>query len=152
MLSRLVSLLVLACTAALWVVPAAAQSSNLDTIEGPGSGERTTLMVTPLRLTDGVSGRALGVRSPSGTRWALTLIGVRRSDSLRLTLGTEALPIKDLQRPGADDVGPTHLYLSQETFLTVAEQSKVRLHIGDRTVALPAELRTQMRQIFADVV
>mgnify|MGYP006895887356 FL=1 len=153
MLDRLLFPLLATCCAALLAVsPAAAQSSNLDTVEGPGSGEKTTLTITPHRLTDRVSARALGVKSPAGTRWALTLIGVSPSDSLRLTLGEEPLPLRDLTRPAEGDVGPTRLYLSRSTFRTVAERGAVRLHIGDTATSFPEQMRTEMQQILEDVI
>jgi hypothetical protein len=153
MLSRLFSLLLVGCWMALFAVPSAtAQSSNLDTVEGPGTGEKTTLTITPHTLTEEVSARALGVKSPSGTRWALTLIGISPADSIELILEGEALPIKDISRPEEGEVGPTRVYLSQQTFLTVADRSDVRLRIGDATTQLPDQMRTEMRQIFEKVV
>lgn len=152
MRNRLSTLLLVGCGLLLVLAPpAAAQSSNLDTVEGPYSGERTTLTVTPHELTDEISARALGVQSPDGTRWALTLIGVTSSDSLSLTLGGETLPIEDISRPDEDEVGPTRLYLSQETFLTIAETESVRLHVGEVTTGFPAQMRKEMQQIFEKV-
>jgi hypothetical protein len=132
--------------------PAAAQTSNLDTVEGPGAGEHTTLMVSPRSLTDDVSARALGVRSPDDVRFALTLIGIARSDSIRLTLNGKTLPVGDISRPAEGEVGPTQVYLSQETFLTLADRSGARLHIGDQAARLPDQMRTEMRKIFEEVV
>lgn len=141
------------CGAVLTFAPSAvAQTSNLDTVEGPNPGEETTLTITPHRLTDDVSARALGIDSPTDTRWALTLIGVSRVDSIGLTLGGEALPIEDMSRPDEDEVGPTRVFLSQKTFLTIAETEEVRLHIGDTTTQLPDQMRKDMRQIFEEVV
>lgn len=111
-----------------------------------------TLTITPHVLNDDVSARAVGVDSPSGTRWALTLIGISRADSIRLTLGDDTLPVEDISRPAEDEVGPTRVYLSQKTFLTVAERDGVRLHVGDTALPLPAQMREEMQQIFDDVV
>ena len=153
MLSRLFSLLLVGCWTALFAVPSAtAQSSNIETVEGPGTGEETTLTVTPHTLTEEVSARAIVVESPGGIRWALTLIGVTPADSIGLSLGGETLPIEDLGRPEEGEVGPTRVYLSQQTFLTVADRSDVRLRIGDATTQLPDQMRTEMRQIFEKVV
>lgn len=154
MLNRLHVLLIAGfCGAVLAFAPAAAaQSSNLDTVEGPNPGEETTLTITPHRLTDEVSARALGIDSPTSTRWALTLIGVSRADSIGLTLGDEALPIEDVSRPDEGEVGPTRVFLSQKTFLTIAETAEARLHIGDTTTPFPAQMREEMRQIFEKVV
>ena len=153
MLSRLFSLLLVGCWMALFTVPSAtAQSSNLDTVEGPGTGEQTTLTVTPHTLTEEVSARALGVRSPNGTRWALTLIGISPADSIELILEEETLPVEDISRPEEGEVGPTRVYLSRQTFLTVADRSDVRLRIGDATTQLPDQMRTEMQQIFEEVV
>lgn len=152
MLNRLLSLLLVGCCTALIAPVAMAQSSNLDTVEGPGVGEKTTLTITPHPLTEEVSARALAVSSPNGPRWALTLIGVTRADSIGLTLGGEALPVEEVSQPAEDEVGPTRIYLSQKTFLTVAETGGIRLHIGDTTTALPDQMREEMRQIFEEVV
>jgi hypothetical protein len=153
MLHRLLVVLLVGCGTVL-LTPAAvtAQSSNLDTVEGPAAGERTTLMITPHTLTDDVSARALGVKTPTGTRWALTLIGVTPDDSLQLILQKKALPIEDIERPAEGEVGPTQVYLSQETFLTLAETSGVRLHIGDQKTKFPPQMRTEMLKIFEEVV
>ncbi|PSR04861.1 MAG: hypothetical protein BRD54_01055, partial [Bacteroidetes bacterium SW_8_64_56] len=72
--------------------------------------------------------------------------------SIGLSLGGETLPIEDISRPEEGEVGPTRVYLSQQTFLTVADRSDVRLRIGDATTQLPDQMRTEMRQIFEKVV
>ncbi len=151
MIQRLLVLLV-AGAAALLAPAAAAQSSNIETIEGSRPGEKMTLTITPHVLNDDVSARAVGIESPTGTRWALTLIGISRADSVGLSLGEEALPIADVSRPGKDEVGPTRVYVSQETFLTVAEQSEAHLHVGDAALSLPAPMRADMQQIFDTVL
>lgn len=151
MLHRLLILLV-AGSFALFVPTATAQSSNIETVEGASPGEKMTLTITPHVLNDDVSARAVGVESPTGTRWALTLIGVSRADSIRLTLGDEALPIEEISRPGEDEVGPTRVYLSQKTFLTVAEQQGAHLHVGNASLSLPAQMRKEMQQIFNTVM
>lgn len=150
MLYRLL-LFVLVGGVALFPSTATAQSSNVETVKGPSSGENTTLTVTPHALNDDVSARALGVSGPAGTRWALTLIGTSRADSIRLTLGDEALPIEDISRPAEDEVGPTRVYLSRKTFLTIAETDGVRLHVGDTALTLPPQMREEMQQIFEEV-
>jgi len=132
--------------------PATAQMSNLDTVEGPSAGEKTTLTVTPHSLTDDVSARALGVKSPTDVRFALALIGISREDSLRLTLDDETLPIEEISRPAEGEVGPTRVYLSQKTFLTLAERNGVRLHIGTQTAQLPDRMRKEMQAIFGQVM
>lgn len=140
------------CLAFIIPVPTASgQASNLDTVEGPYPGERTTLTMTPHALSEEISARALGVRSPNRTRWALTLIGVISADSIALTLGDEPLPIKDISRPDEGEVGPTRLYLSGETFLTIAETSEVRLQVGDRSITIPEKMRSEMKKIFDKV-
>ncbi|WP_103029282.1 hypothetical protein [Salinibacter altiplanensis] len=148
---RLLTLLV-AGGVALFAPTAAAQSSNIETIEGSNPGEEMTLTITPHVLNDDVSARAVGIDSPGGTRWALTLIGIRRADSVGLSLGDETLPIEDISRPGENEVGPTRVYLSQKTFLTAAEQDGVHLHVGDATLSLPASMRTDMQRIFDAVL
>lgn len=152
MLRRLLPVLIVGCLTAIFAVPVAAQSSNIDTIEGPGQGESTTLTVTPHVLTDDVSARAIAVKSPNGLRWALTLIGTTPTDSIGLTLDDEALPIDDISRPEEGEVGPTRVYLSQETFLTIAETPSVRLHVGKEKTPLPDQMRAEMRKIFDKVV
>lgn len=152
MLHRLLTVLIVGCVATLFVRPATAQESNIDTIEGPGTGESTTLTVTPHVLTDDVSARAIAVESPNGRRWALTLIGASSADSVGLTSGDEPLPIEDVSRPEEGEVGPTRVYLSQETFLMIADTPGVRLHIGETTTSIPNQMRTEMRKIFDKVV
>lgn len=152
MLHRLLIVLIVGCVAPLLAAPVAAQESNIDTIEGPGTGESTTLTVTPHELTDDVSARAIGIERPNGLRLALTLIGTTSADSIGLTLGDEPLPIEDISRPDDDEVGPTRVYLSQETFLTIANTPEVRLHIGDATANIPDQMRKEMRTIFDKVV
>jgi hypothetical protein len=151
MLYRVLSLLI-AGGAVLLVPTAAAQSSNIETVKGSNPGEEMTLTITPHVLNDDVSARAVGIKSPTSTRWALTLIGIARADSVRLMLGNEALPIEDISRPGEDEVGPTRVYLSRKTFLTVADQDGARLRVGDATMSLPVQMRKEMRQIFDAVV
>jgi hypothetical protein len=152
MLRRVLPLLLAGGCAALLAPAAMAQYPNLDTVEGPSAGEETTLTISPHSLSEDVSARALGVKSPNSTRFALTLIGITRADSIKLTLGDEALPIEEISRPAEDEVGPTRVYLSQKTFLTLAETSGVRLHVGDETMQLPSQMREEMRKIFETVV
>jgi hypothetical protein len=152
MLNRLLIPLLLGCCAVLLAPTATAQYSNLDTIEGPNAGEETTLMISPHSLTEDVSARALGVKGPNDTRFVLTLIGVTRANSIGLTLGGEALPIEEISRPAEDEVGPTQVYLSQQTFLTLADRSGARLHIGDTKTRLPEQMRKEMQKIFETVV
>ena len=151
MLYRVLGLLTTGA-AVLLAPTAAAQSSNIETVEGSNPGEEMTLTITPHVLNDDVSARAVGIKSPTSTRWALTLIGIARADSVRLMLEDEALPIEDISRPGEDEVGPTRVYLSRKTFLTVADQDGARLRVGDATMSLPAQMRKEMRQIFDAVV
>lgn len=152
MLRRAVPIILAVCTALVVLPPSASgQASNLDTVEGPAEGERTTLTMTPHVLADGLSARAVGVRSPNNNRWALTLIGASRADSIRLTMGSESLPIDDITRPEEGEVGPTRLYVSGETFLTVADTPEVRLHVGDKSIAIPEQMRLEMRKIFGKV-
>lgn len=152
MLQRLFTVLIAGCFAASFAVPVAAQSSNIDTVEGPGEGERSTLTITPHVLTDDVSARAVAIQSPNSTRWALTLIGIARTDSLSLTLENEPLPIEDISRPEEGEVGPTRVYLSEDTFLTIAESPEVRLGVGNAKTTLPEQMRTDMQLIFDDVL
>lgn len=152
MLHRLLALLLVGCVGALFAPSAAAQFSNLDTVEGPSSGETTTLMIAPHSLTENVSGRAIGIKSPNDTRFALTLIGITSADSIGLTLDDEALPIEEVSRPAEGEIGPTRVYVSQQTFLTLAERTGVRLHIGDTSTQFPDQMRKEMRKIFEDVV
>jgi hypothetical protein len=152
MLNRLLFLLLLGCCAALFTPTAAAQYSNLDTVEGLSAGEQTTLMISPHSLTEDVSARALGVKAPNATRFALTLIGITPADSIGLTLGGEPLPIEEISRPAEGEVGPTRIYLSQQTFLTLADRSGARLHVGDTSTRLPDQMRKEMQKIFETVV
>lgn len=146
------SLLVAPAIILATVVPSIAQESNLETVEGPNPGEQTTLTVTPHVLTEEISARALGIEGPNGTRWALTLIGVNSADSIGLTMGGESLTIKEISRPGEEEVGPTRLYVSKETFLTIVETEAVRLHVGDTAISVPKEMREDMQLIVERVL
>lgn len=128
---------------------AAAQWENIETVEGP-YGEETTLTKTPHRLADGLSVRALGIASSDTTQWAISLIGGAPSDTISLAYGDESLSILNVDRP-SEGVGPTKIFVSQETFLTMAESAAVMLRVGDRTVSLPAQLRREMKKIFEKV-
>lgn len=128
---------------------AVAQWENLETVEGP-YGEETTLTKTPHSLADGLSARALGIASSDTTRWAISLIGAAPDDEISLTHGGEALSILAVNRP-TEGVGPTKVFVSQETFLTMAESAAVTLRVGDRTLSLPAQLRREMKKIFGKV-
>ena len=153
MLRRLPLVLLAGLLAFLLVSPrAAAQESNVKTVEGPGAGEKTTLMASPRPLTPEISARAVGVRTPNGTRWALTLIGIGSADSLKLTMGDQTLPIKDINRPDEGEVGPTRLYVSQKTFLTIAETNTVQLYVDSVKTGLPEQMRKEMQLIFERVV
>ncbi|MFB6230305.1 MAG: hypothetical protein ABEL04_04040 [Salinibacter sp.] len=132
--------------------PAAAQEANVKTIEGPGASEKTTLMASPRPLTEEISARAVGVKAPNGTRWALTLIGIGSADSLKLTMGDQTLPIEDIRRPDKGEVGPTRLYVSQKTFLTIAETSTVQLRVDSVKTGFPEQMRKEMQLIFERVV
>lgn len=132
--------------------PASAQSSNVETVAGPNMGEETTLTISPHALTDEVSARALGVSGPNDSRWALTLIGVTSADSLGLRLSGQSLPIEEVTRPDEGEIGPTRLYISQETFLTIAETEGVELLIGDTWTRFPDQMRTEMQLIYKEVL
>ncbi len=152
MLRRLLPFLLVGCCAVLLAPAAAAQYSNLDTVEGPSAGEETTLTISPHSLTEDVSARAIGVKSPNDTRFALTLIGVTPKDSIGLTLDGETLPIEEISRPAEDEIGPTRVYLSQKTFLMLADRTGVRLHIGGKTTQIPDQMRKEMQKIFETIV
>jgi hypothetical protein len=66
-------------------------------------------------------------------------------------MGDDTLPIQEISRPGEDEVGPTRVYVSQSTFLTVAEQQGARLHVGDASLSIPAQMRKEMQEIFETV-
>lgn len=147
MYARLLSPLIVLGVALLLSSPAAAQS-NLDTIEGPNSGEETTLTMTPYEVSDDISVRAMGIEGPNYTRWGLTLIGAAASDSVSLVLDDEELPIEDIDRPEEGEVGPVTVFVSQETFLTLAEREGVEMRVGDATMRFPEDLRRDMQLIF----
>jgi hypothetical protein len=123
-----------------------AQMGNVDTVEGP-RGDKTTLTAQPHGIADGLSVRALGIAAPDTTRWALSLIGAAPDDEIALQYADESLPLLSVQRPD-DGVGPTRVYVSQETFLTLAESSSVTLRVGSISVVLPKQLRREMTAIF----
>lgn len=136
---------------ALFLCPSAAAQSNLDTIKGPNPGEEMTLTMTPYEVSDDISVRAMGIEGSNYTRWGLTLIGAAESDSISLALDNEELPIEDIDRPEEGEVGPVTIFVSQETFLTMAEREGVEMHVGDATMRFPEELRRDMRLIFDQV-
>jgi len=145
----------LALPGLLWLLlgaaPAAAQSENVTTVEGPGSGETTTLTAQPHLLADGLSARAFGISAPDTTRWGLRLIGADGQSPIRLLRAGAPLSILDLQRPSDDEIGPTSIYFGQETFLLMSETSTVTLQVGDTRATFPEALRREMRQIFDTV-
>lgn len=146
MLYRLCVLLL--CGLGLGAGPAVGQNANLETVEGPGAGERTTLTPTPYSLADGLSVRVLGVSGRDTTRWGFRLIGAERDDDIRLRYGGEELPIVRIDRPAEGEIGPTTVYVGREAFLTMAETETVTLQVGDTRTSLPDDLRRQMRRIF----
>jgi hypothetical protein len=123
-----------------------AQMGNVDTVEGP-RGEETTLTAQPYEVADGLSVRAMGIAAPDTTRWALSLIGAAPDDEIVLQYADESLPLLSVQRPD-DGVGPTRVYVSQQAFLTMAENSPVILQVGSTSAVLPEPLRREMTAIF----
>lgn len=148
---RIFPFLIVGIFLALGPVPAAAQVPNIDTVEGPSSGEKTTLMQAPRSVAEGLSVRAWGVRSPDSTRWALTLIGASPDDSVALTFNGDQLPVLKVSGPEDGEVGPVQVYISQEAFLTIANNSGVRLRVGDTTATFPPVMRKEMQMIFDQV-
>jgi hypothetical protein len=146
---RFLAAFVVGGLALLGSLPASAQWNNIETVEGT-YGKKMTLTKTPHSVAEGLSVRALGITSPDTTQWALSLIGTAPEDKIVLVYGDETLPIRDIKRP-SDGVGPTRVFVSKETFLTVAETGSVKLRVGDRTAPLPAQLRREMKQIFKQV-
>lgn len=130
----------------LHAAPASAQWSNIETVEGP-RGEEMTLTETPHVLNEDVSARALSIVRSNTTQWALGLIGTAPEDTISITYGDESLPIERIERP-SDGIGPTRVFVSPETFLTIAEAETATLRIGDATVTLPEDFRREMKRIF----
>jgi len=128
------------------VSPAAAQWENIGTVEG-ADGEKMTLTKSPHRVAEGLSVRAVSAAAPDTTRWALSLIGAAPEDTISIVYEGERLPILNVDRP-SDGFGPTKVFISQETFLTMAETKAVTLQVGERTAALPDQLRREMKRIF----
>lgn len=130
-------------------IPAAAQWENIETVEGP-YGMEMTLTKRPHGAAEGLSVRALAMARADTTRWAISLIGAVPDDTLAITYGDESLSIQDVQSP-SDGVGPTKVFVSAESFLTMAETQTVMLRVGDVTTALPDQLRREMKEIFERV-
>lgn len=126
--------------------PVYGQSGNVTTVEGP-QGEKMTITATPHGIEDGLSIRAMGIAAPDTTRWALSLIGTSPNDDISLSYGDESLPITRIDRPD-DGVGPTRVFVSEETFLTIANTGSITLTVGDVTTSLPEQLRVEMQKIF----
>jgi len=143
------ALLSIALLLVLGVSPAAAQWENIETVEG-GYGQKITLTKTPHRLADGLSVRAMGIAASDTTRWSLSFIGAAAEDSISIAYDGERLPILRVQRPD-DGVGPTEVFVSQETFLTMAETAAVTLRVGDVSTPLSNDLRREMKQVFRRV-
>ena len=128
-----------------------AQLENVETVEGP-RGERMTLTVQPYSLAEGLSVRAMGIETTmDSTRWALSLIGAEPGEEVSIHYGNESLPVRDVRPPEDGGVGPIKVYVSQETFLTMAETGGVRLRVGGVTATLPEQMRREMQIIFERV-
>ncbi|MFP4228424.1 MAG: hypothetical protein ACLFTE_06310 [Salinivenus sp.] len=128
--------------------PAAAQSENVTTVEGPNDGENTTLTERPHSLADGLSVRAFGISAPDTTRWGLRLIGADDAESIELRQADDPVPIVQIDRPDEDEVGPTSVYVDQQSFLLMAETATITIRVGNVHVELPEALREEMQQIF----
>ncbi|MFB6247153.1 MAG: hypothetical protein ABEL97_01120 [Salinibacter sp.] len=130
---------------------APAQSENIETVEG-ARGQKMTLTARPHSLAEGLSARAMGVvTAMDSTRWALSLIGAAPDAEVSIRYGGETLPVKSVNPPADGGAGPVTVYVSQQTFLTMAETGSVTLTIGDVTTSLPEQLRREMQQIFERV-
>jgi len=128
--------------------PTVAQFDNIETVEGPGSGEETTLTVTPHPLADGLSVRALGIAGSDTTRWALRLLGVERDPSIHIAYGSDSLEVVRVEQPEAGEVGPTTVYVNRDAFVTMAEMGTVTLVVDSVRTSLPESLRREMQIIF----
>lgn len=128
------------------VVPAAAQWENIETVEA-SYGKTVTLIQRPHGVAEGLSARALSIARSDTTQWAISLIGASPKDTISITYGDEPLPVRDIQFP-SDGVGPTKIFVSKETFLTMAETKTVTLRVGDVSATLPDQLRREMKEIF----
>ena len=130
---------------------AQAQSENIETVEG-AQGQRMTLTAQPHSLAEGLSVRAMGIETTmDSTRWAFSLIGASHDADVSIQYGGETLPVESVNPPSDGGVGPVRVYVSQRTFLTMAETGGVTLTVGDVTAPLPEQLRREMRQIFERV-
>jgi hypothetical protein len=132
-------------------LPAAAQSENVTTVDGPNSGETTTLTARPYAVAEGLSVRAFGISSPDSTRWGLRFIGAGDQTPIQLLRAGEPLSITDIDRPAEDEIGPTSVYIGQDAFLLMAETSTVTIQVGDVRAEVPDALRAEMQQIFETV-
>ena len=130
---------------------ALAQQENIETVEGP-RGERMTLTAQPHSLAEGLSVRAMGIETTmDSTRWALSLIGAAHDAEVSLSYGDQSLPVEQVRPPEDGGVGPVKVYVSRETFRTMAETSSVTLTVGDVTATLPEQLRREMQRIIERV-
>jgi len=127
------------------------QAENIQTVEGP-RGEQMTLTAQPHSLADGLSVRAMGIETTmDSTRWALSLIGAEPGEEVTIHYGDESLPVRKVQPPQDGGPGPIRVYISQETFLTMAETGGLRLRVGGVTAPLPEQMRREMQIIFERV-
>lgn len=122
-----------------------AQSENIETVEGP-RGERMTLTAEPHSLAEGLSVRAMRIVDSDTTRWAFSFIGAAPDDEISIVSAGEPQSILEVGRP-EDGIGPTKVYVSRDTFLTLSNTDAARLVVGDETGELPTALRREMRTI-----
>jgi hypothetical protein len=127
-----------------------AAAQNVTTVEGPGAGEETTMSLSPHRLTDDVSVRAVGVSSSDSTRWAFTLIGADRVESAAFVVGGDTLPATSIDRP--NETGAVTVFMSRETFLSLSRTDGSAIVLNGTKVSLPTAVRKDMQSIFSKVV
>ncbi len=132
------------------VTPAYAQSRNIATVSGPGSGEKTTLSRIPRRLDEDISLRAIGIRGPDTTRWALSVIGGDDVERFAFRAAGASLEPVRVERP--DGAGPITLHLTQRDFLTLARTKGAVVLVDGRSVPIPPALRNDMKAVFERVV
>jgi hypothetical protein len=147
------SLSIVAVLAAVLLLAAGAPEAaaqNVTTVEGPGAGEKTTMSLSPHRLTDDVSVRAVGVRSSDSTRWAFTLIGADRVESVSFVVGGDTLPAASIDRP--NETGAVTVFMSQDAFLSLARTEGAAIILNGTRVSLPTAVRKDMQSIFSKVV
>lgn len=141
---RFLSLLLTGLLGLAMLRPAAAQIIET---ENPATGERIYMSETLRRAEHKIMVRAIGRVGDTRRQWALTFRSTDASDDVQLMAEDEPLTPERISTDAETPGGMTTLFLSGETFYTVAHAETVTLTIGDKTLTLPAQIQDDMQRI-----